>query len=209
MGGVSNFPTALDDDTSLHDVVDNTTQLVASHHNNTKEAVKRIEAKLGIHNTASPTSLDYRLGHPTGGHVHNGASGQAPPVDFAGADFSEVSGIIHLGQITMQATAIVGSNVAAPFVIGRTMQILSLSGGFRRGPSGGTTAFDVLVGPTSVYQASQGFRPIFPPGATAYRSSATPNLQTYPSGAIITLDVDAVGANDPGRDMMITFIFKD
>lgn len=205
----TNYPTALDDDSSLYAVVDGVTVPIAAHHNNPKDAIKAIEAKIGIYNSGAATSLDYRLGHPTGGHLHNGASGQGAPVDLGGVNLDTAAGLSHFGQLFKPATAIVGSNVSAPVVIGRTMQIISLQGAMRRGPSGATTAFDVMVGPTSVYQASQGFRPIFPPGATAYRSTATPNLQTYPSGAVITLDVDAVGSNEPGQDISITFIFRD
>lgn len=208
MGGVANYPTALDDDSSLLDVVDGVTPLVASHHNNTKEAVKRIEAKLGIYNTSAPTSLDYRLGHPTGGHIHNGASGQGAPIDVSQLDLSEVSGVLYLAQLFRPASAVVGSLTSAPLILGRTLQIMSVQGGLRRGPSGATTAFDININGTSIWYASQGFRPIFPPGATAYRSSATPNTQTYPSGAVITLDIDAVGSNDPGQDLSINFVFK-
>lgn len=215
MSGSSNFPTALDDDTSLYDVVDASTAVIAAHHNNSKEALKRIEAKVGVFNTSAPTSLDYRLGHPTSGHSHNAASGQGPQLG--------ASQIAHLATyvrdqirtiITMQknATLIVGSNVAPPMILGKTMMLESLQGALRRGPSGATAAIDINImgpGPTSVFHASQLFRPIFPPGATAYVSSATPNYMTYPSGAVITMDVDAVGSSEPGQDLTITFIFRN
>lgn len=211
MSGNTNFPTALDDDTSLHDVTDSVTQVLAAHHNNTKEAVKAIEAKLGIFNTSAPTALDYRLGNPTGAHKHDGASGHGPRINPTTL-FSQHPGddaLRHILTWQKTATAIVGSNVAPPLIIGKTLQLESMQLGARRGPSGATTAFDVLVGPTSFYEASQGFRPILPPGASAYRSSATPNLMTYPSGAVITLDVDAVGSSEPGQDFTITFVFRE
>lgn len=75
MSGAANFPTALDDDTSLLDVTDSVTSLVASHHNNLKEAIKALEKKVGIEQTTSPTSLDVRLGSATNSHNHGGASG--------------------------------------------------------------------------------------------------------------------------------------
>jgi len=224
MSGNTNFPTGLDDNTSLLDVTDGVTAIVAAHHNNTKEAVKAIEAKLGIYNTGAPTSLDYRLGNPTGSHRHDGASGGGAKINPTTIDVP--SGAYPTGTlydylrgntgeqivtILRPATAIVGSNVGAPVVIGKTMQLVSIQGALRRGPSGATTAFDINLnqpGPTSVYWASQGFRPIFPPGATAYRSSATPNTITYPSGAVITVDVDAVGSNEPGQDLTLTLIFR-
>jgi hypothetical protein len=81
MGGQTNFPTALDDDSSLFDVTDGVSTLIEGHHNNTKEAVKALEAKVGIRSTSVATSLDYRLGHPTGSHRHDGASGQGQPIN--------------------------------------------------------------------------------------------------------------------------------
>lgn len=80
MAGAANFPTALDDDTSLHDVTDGVTSLQAAHHNNMKEAVKAMQAKIGVENTSVATALDTRLGHPTMGHDHSGASGYGAPI---------------------------------------------------------------------------------------------------------------------------------
>lgn len=250
MSGAANFPTALDDDSSLGDVTDGVSALTADHHNNIKEAVKKIEAKLGINVTSAPTSIDYRLGNPTNSHKHDGASGQGARVNPtailvpSGGAPSGMSLHEHLMDLTlhtptaltatgmaslvapnmigvptvvpryalqlhMTATAIIGSKVAAPVVLGRTLQLESIQGGLRRGPSGATLAFDVNNGPTSIYEASQGFRPIFPPGATAYRSAATPNLVTIASGSILSLDVDAVGSNEPGQDLNLTFFFRE
>jgi hypothetical protein len=304
MTGQANFPTALDDNSSLYDVLDNVTAVVAAHHNNPKEAIKAIEAKIGVHHTTIDTSLDFRLGSATGSHRHDGASGQGlaiapstllvpsggfpsglsvhdhlmdaglhnPTALGATGAASAIGGnvirvpsqaiqlgtgiasvisqseatvllfapstpifratgiasVVSQSQATvlfsvptqvpryimsmgMVGSAIVGSNVCQPLVIGRTLQLESVQGALRKGPSGATSAFDVLVGPTSIYEASQGYRPIFPAGATAYRSAAaaTPNLITYPSGAVITLDTDAVGSNDPGQDLRITFIFRE
>lgn len=230
---VANFPTALDDDTSLHQVSDGVTQVLAAHHNNTKDAVKAIEAKIGIFNSAAPTSIDFRLGHPSTGHQHNAASGQGPRINAstiavpaagfpsgrtlyehltdAGIHSGDADGFTRriVSGLMMVGTAVVGSNVAAPMVIGRTLQLESIQGALRRGPSGATAAFNVLFGPSHVYGASVGFRPAFAPGATAYRSTATPNVMTYPSGAIITLDTAAIGSNHAGNDLLITFIFRE
>lgn len=205
----TNFPTALDDDTSLHQVVDGVTVPVAAHHNNPKDAIKAMQAKIGIFNTSAPTSLDYRLGHPTTGHNHNGASGQGVPVSLVGLNLASSLGQSHIVTMHKQGSLAAAANMGAPLILPRTMQLIAISGALRRGPSGATTAVDINFGPTSIYQASQGFRPIFPPGATAYRSSATPNQITYPSGAMITMDGDAVGSNDPGQDLNIVFIFRD
>jgi len=229
MSGQSNFPTSVDDDTSLFDVTDGTSTLIASHHNNIKEAVKAIEQKVGIYSTAAPTTIDYRLGNPTDSHRHDGASGHGRKIDptnivvpsggfpsglslydhFLDTQIHNPSGGRRFTEtIHLHGSAVVGSNVAAPVTFGRSMQIENISGVLRRGPSGATTAFDLMIGPTSIYQASQLFRPIFPAGVTYY-GNASPNLITYPSGGIITLDVDAVGSNDPGQDLTIAFVFRD
>lgn len=212
MAGSSNFPTGLDDNTSLVEATDGVTPLTAAGHNNIKEAVKALEGKVGVYNTSVPTSLDYRLGHPTLGHNH-GASGHGARISASSivgftALFDEAA--LHFVQMSVGGTFVVGSNVSAPVVIGRTMQLLSIQAGLRRGPSGATAAFDVMFGPTSVYGASQGYRPAFAPGATAYRSvaAATPNCITYPSGAVITVDTDAIGSSHAGNDAGITLVFR-
>lgn len=83
MSGVTNFPGALDDDSSMYDVTDNVTQIIAVHHNNLKEAVKAVEAKMGIDVSPAATSLDYLLRNPSAGHRHSGASGQGRRVSHA------------------------------------------------------------------------------------------------------------------------------
>jgi hypothetical protein len=204
----TNYPTTLDDDTSLHQVVDGVTQLIAAHHNNPKDAIKAIEAKVGIYNTSSPTALDYRLGHPTGGHNHNGASGQGAPLDLSGADFTDALGLPVAAVMHRAGSMIATTNYAAPLIFPKSMQIIGVAGALRRGPSGATTAFDINIGATSIWYASQGLRPIFAPGATAYRMATLPNTLTYPSGAVMTMDVDAVGSSDPGQEVNITFFFR-
>lgn len=250
MSGAANFPTALDDDTSLLDVTDGVSSLLASHHNNLKEAVKALEKKVGIDHTTSPTALDYRLGSPTDGHRHDGASGQGPvlsPSNFqipsgghpSGGNLYDHLAHASLHMVTqMSGTGIasmvdpriifvpttvpryvhtvhhqgslpaVGANALAPFSMPRTVVLEAIHGNIRRGPSGATTALDVNVGPTSIYVASQGLRPIFNPGATVYRN-ASPNYVTIPSGVIITTDVDAIGSNDPGQDLTLVFLFRE
>lgn len=251
MTGQANYPTSLDDDTSLHDVTDNVTSVIAAHHNNIKEAVKAIEARIGIRNTAVSTSLDYRLGHPTFGHRHDAASGQGP-IFPASAFLMPASGLpsggvnmidhvvstaIHgpiratgiasvinsMGvwvpsqvertsvQLFLNGSAIVGSKVTHPVILHRTLQLETTQGGLRVGPSGATTAFILRFGASAVYGASVGNGIRFAPGATAFRQSAagTPNVITYPSGAVITLDTEAVGSNDPGQDLSINLSFRE
>lgn len=89
MAGVSNYPTALDDNTSLFEVADNVTPLAAAHHNNLKAAMIAVETRLGILGGVSPTAIDVRLGHPTLGHTHSGASGQGPEI-ISEPNFEEI-----------------------------------------------------------------------------------------------------------------------
>lgn len=226
MAGVTNFPTALDSDSSLLDVTDGVSTLLDEHHNNTKEAVKAIETKLGIFGTNVSTTIDARLGHPTHGHTHDGATGQGYPINpttiKVPSGGNPSGGSLHdffmsataggqrkyIAQMHMNGSAIATTNYGKPISIPRNLILEEVRANLRRGPSGATTAFDVNVGPTSIYQASQGFRPIFAPGATNY-GNASPNMVSYPSGTVMTLDVDAVGSNDPGQDLTVTFIFRD
>lgn len=203
MSGNTNFPTALDDDVSLLDVTDGVTSIVASHHNNLREAVKVLEAKVGIYGSGAATSLDYRLGHPSLGHSHNGASGQGAPISP-----SAFVGLTHLLAWQYQGSMPSGASLGAPLVIGRSLSLQSVSVQMRRSPSGATAAIDINFGATSVWTASQGSRPIFAPGVNTF-SNASPNLVTYPSGALITIDADKVGTNEPGSDVSITLIFRD
>lgn len=213
MAGNTNFPTTLDDNTSLLDATDGVSAITAAHHNNMKEAVKALEAKVGVRTSSVPTSMDYRLGDPTGGHSHNGASGQGPrlnPTMLYPRDAGD-GYIRHMLTMTKTATMIVGSNVAPPLMVPKTLVLESVQGALGRGASGATLAWDFNVNqpaPSSLWNASQGLRPIFAPGATTFRSTVQP-LVTVPSGAMITWDVDAVGSSDPGRDGQLTFVFRE
>lgn len=204
---MSNFPTALDDDTSLHLVTDGVDSIQAAHHNDIKDAVKELEKKVGIYNTGAPTSLDFRLGHPTSGHNHNGASGQGAPLD-ASAVLAAIPAIRYPVVWTYPGSVPSGASLGAPLSFGKTMRVESVHAALRRAPSGATAAFDINFGPTSLWVASQGNRPIFPVGSALYQN-ASPNFVTYPSGALIVVDADKVGTNEPGSDLSITFIFRD
>ena len=212
MSGNTNFPTGLDTDSSLFDVADGVNTLQAAHHNNIKEAVKAMQLKIGIDNTLAPTTLDYRLGHPTDGHRHDGASGHGPqinPTTLLLPDGESVVGSRRFTQtIHRHGTSVVGSNVTTPAVIGRTARIENVSAVLRRGASGATAAYIVRIGPTNLYGASVGLGVRFAPGATRY-GNASPNLGTYPSGTIITLDVEAVGSSAPGEDLSVILVFRE
>ena len=222
MSGVTNYPSALDDDTSLIDVTNNVTAVSAPHHNNLKEAVKALESKLGIYSTAVPTTIDYRLGNATAGHGHNAASGQGPKINptalvVPSGGYPDGGSLYdhlmdrprHIIQWGYQGSVPSGASLGSPMAFPRTMQIVSIMVTMRRAPSGATAAFDVNVGPTSLWQASQGNRPIFPAGTLGPYGHASPNFVTYPSGAMFVIDADKVGTNEPSSDINFIFIFKD
>lgn len=199
MSGQTNFPTALDDDVSLYDVVDGVTTVTAAQHNNLKEAIKAVEAKVGILATAAPTSLDYRLGNPTDSHRHNGASGQGQLIVPSTAIFF---------SMPIPGSIASGPNRGMPFAFGRTLILESYNGMARIAPSGATTAIDIKFGPTSLMAASVGLKPALAPGAT-YFDQPSPNFITYPSGAAVIADFGPVGSNDPGQFLTITFVFRE
>lgn len=203
----TNFPTALDDDSSLYQVVNGVSAPLAEHHNNTKDALKALEAKVGIFNTSVPTSIDYRLGHPTSGHNHNGASGQGAKI--LATSIRDINDVVKQ-VVVMQhkGTLVATTNSFPPIIIGKNLVLESMQGALARGPSGATLAFDVKIGGTSVWGASPGLGAHFAPLATVYLSSATPNWITYPSGAVITVDSTPVGSSYPGRDAAITLVFR-
>lgn len=199
MSGQANFPTALDDDASLFDVVDGSTTINAAQHNNLKEAIKALETKVGILGTSSPTALDYRLGNP-GGHIHNGASGQGPMIVPSTAIFM---------QMPIPGSVASGPNRGMPFSFGRSLILESYSGLIRLAPSGATTAIDIKFGVTSLMTASVGLKPALAPGATAF-FQPSPNLMTYASGVAITVDFGpGMGTNNPGQDLTISFVFRE
>lgn len=229
MSGITNFPTALDDDSSLLNVTDGVSQVLATHHNNLKEAIKAVEQKIGVYGSNAPTSIDYRLGHPTTGHQHNGASGQGPRLNPSimpapsGAVGSPSTLHDHLLDSTVHSASAVrrhvvpwdwqgslpsGPSLGAPFSFGLTAQVESVHAQMRRSPSGATTALTVRIGPTALWGASVGLRPIFAPGTNGY-VGASPNLQTYASGARVQVDVDTVGSSDPGQDLRLVFVFRE
>lgn len=228
MSGAANFPTALDDDVSLIDVTDGVTTVSAAQHNNLKEAIKALQAKLGIRNTSAPTSIDYRLGHPTESHSHDGASGQGRPVNPttipapSGAAGTPSTLHDHLTNanihgnsadelvvvtMTQDGALAATTNQFNPVAIGRTLRLVSMIAMLNRPPSGATAVIDVNFGPTSLWVATQAGRAMFRPGAT-YFADATPPLVTLPSGAVITADADAIGSSFAGSDASITFLFR-
>lgn len=129
MAGNTNFPTALDDDSSLYDVTDAVHTLQAAHHNNPKEAIKALEAKVGIFGTSSPTALDYRIGNPTNSHRHDGASGQGMPINATSIDYGAtklagyLDGLGGGGGTAVATDGVIGFEVghhAAPYVAATT-----------------------------------------------------------------------------------------
>jgi hypothetical protein len=55
------YPIELDTDAELYEVVDNEDDVIAVHHNVLKDAIKAIQEKLGIDNSAVETTIDFLL----------------------------------------------------------------------------------------------------------------------------------------------------
>lgn len=214
MSGLANYPTALDDDTSLHDVVENVTSLVAAHHNNTKEAVKALEARVGVYSSDDPDSIDYRLGSATDSHSHNGASGQGQQIDASAIlaqALASVAPRVSFHSADNSVRSAIASQVVSPIVMPRTMYLESVNLGAIRGPSGGTTVIDVNFGATSIWYATQAGRLMMGPtaGRMVATTSFTPNQITAASGILISWDVDAVGANVGYDRGGIVLVFRE
>ena len=213
MAGNTNFPTGLDDDTSLYNVTDNVDSLQAAHHNNIKEAIKAIEAKVGIDHTAVDTSLDFRLGNPTGGHSHDGASGQGPILGAGAIPEIPTSIRRHIVKTFIPGSAASGANRGIPITVidgtGPDYLILEeVVAVARRAPSGATTTIDINYNGTSIWHATQPQRLFLNPGAT-YRWRDTFSTATWIIGQMITVDVDSVGSSAPGEDISINFVFRE
>lgn len=200
----ANFPTSLDDTSSLHEVTDGVSTVQAVHHNDLVSAIQAIEASIGVNGSSVPTSLRNRLGNPTTGHIHDGATGNAPKINA-----TTIQGLTDYSivQMRINGTAASGANRAGPISIGKTLQLESVRAVALRGPSGATATFDVNFGATSLWQATQANRLILLAGASV-AVSGTPNLSTYPSGAVITVDADTVGSSTPTEDLSLVFVFR-
>jgi hypothetical protein len=222
MAGITNFPTALDTDVSLYDVTDAVSDVLAAHHNNMKEALKVIEAKLGIYNTDAPTSLDFRLGNPTGSHKHDGASGMGIQINPSDIDIPSggfPSGYSLRERMLMEPGQWVNvqkeGSLASGAVVGmaympRTTQLIEARGVLRVPASGATTGIDVRFGPTSAWLTATSRKMQFNPGATlSVASIGGLSLVTVPSGAVVYAQVMHVGSNTPGQDLSITFVFRE
>jgi len=55
------YPVELDTDTELYEVVDNEDEVIAAHHNVLKDAIKAVQEKLGIDDSAIETTIDFLL----------------------------------------------------------------------------------------------------------------------------------------------------
>jgi len=102
-----------------------------------------------------------------------------------------------------------GLNRGIPISFGLTMRVENIRANLKMGPTAATIVANVRFGPTSLWQASLGNRPMFAPvGATNY-GHASPNLVTYPSGAIIQLDIDEAVDPELASDLSINLVFRD
>lgn len=222
MSGQTNFPTSLDDDVSLYDVTDGTSDVLAAHHNNIKEAVKALETKIGIYNTAVATALDFRVGNPTGSHTHDGASGNGIQINPAFIDIPSggfPSGfslqerlLMDPGKVivTEQAGSLASGGIVGMIYMPRTVQMIDARGVLRVPASGATTGIDVRFGPTSAWLTATSRKMQFNPGATlSVASMGGLSLVTVPSGAVVYAQVMHVGSNTPGQDLSVTFLFRE
>lgn len=222
MAGNTNFPTGLDDDVSLYDVVDATSDVLAAHHNNLKEAVKALETKIGIYNTSVATALDFRLSNPTGSHNHDGASGNGIQIN---PDFIDVpsggfpsGGTLQQRLMSFDGQMVVANKegslasgaVALAIYMPRTVQLYEARGVVRVPPSGATTGIDLRIGPDSMWLSATTRKLQFNPGATlSVASIGGLTTVTIPSGAVLYGQVMHVGSNTPGQDLSVTFLFRE
>lgn len=222
MSGQANFPTALDDDVSLYDVADGSSDVIAAHHNNLKEAVKALENKVGIHLTSSPTALDYRLGNATGGHRHDGASGSGvqiapsaiaiPPNGFPSGGSLQDRLLSYSGQMVVleRTGSLASGGIVGQIYLPRSVQIDEIRGALRIPASGATTGVDIRIGATSLWYGATVRKLQFNPGATLSNASIGGlSMLTAPSGGVLYAQVRHVGSNTPGQDVTITFLFRD
>lgn len=192
MSGLTNYPTSLDDDTSLHDVIDDTTPIVAAHHNNTKEAVKALEERLGIINTSDPDSFEYRAFSATDSHDHRGASGYGKAIE-ASALFASINSnrrtILTANDTGWQGT--VATAGLSPLIVPRTMWIEKVVFAANEGSTGATLRIDLRAGPSTLFTATTehlmhaptlGWAFIERDGASGFA------MRTIPSGAVIRAD---------------------
>lgn len=213
MSGAANYPTSLDDNVSLFDVTDGSSVVAAAHHNNMKEAIKALEAKLGVRSSAAPTSVDYRLGNPTGGHNHDGlASGNGGPIPASA--IAGFASLLPVNRFRLQSQA--DGNFSGSWVnnipgvyLDRTVQLESVMLMADQGPSGGSQAWDVNLGATSVWYASQGNRLIMlPTTGFALATMGAPNTVTIPSGSMLHVDTDNTVTFGPVNPSIV-FVFRE
>jgi hypothetical protein len=96
-----------------------------------------------------------------------------------------------------------------PIYVDRTAWIESLTLIFDKGPTGGTGVWDINLGATSLWYASQGLRPMV--AATTGFAKATydtPNTVTIPSGSILHVDQD-VTVNAGQFNPSLIFVFRE
>lgn len=101
-----NYPATLDDNTTLFQI-QNGDVYIAPYHNNPKDAILALEAKVGVDGSAVATSLDYLLTNPLSvdpGHTHSGTSiafadGSAgsPGLRFGNPVTDTTTGLFHPG----------------------------------------------------------------------------------------------------------------
>lgn len=101
-----NFPSTLDDNTTLFNVT-NGQVYIAQMHNNPKDAILALETKVGVDGSSVVTSLDWLLKNPASvdpGHTHSGTSisfadgtAGSPGLRFGNPITDTTTGLFHPG----------------------------------------------------------------------------------------------------------------
>lgn len=92
------FPTALDTLTNPgeNDTLDSATVPHADQHANANDAIEALQAKVGVNNSAVPTSLDYRVGVLEAGKEDAGTAAAAISAHAGGTGVHSIAGITGL-----------------------------------------------------------------------------------------------------------------
>lgn len=167
----TNFPTTLDDATSLP-VEASGTALSVNHvtaHQNLQDAVEAIEAKLGVNGSAVTTSHDYKL---------SGVTGTDKAVSKTGTE--------TLTNKTLTSPTVTGATITTSTVNGVTLQTAGSATDFL-GADGSYHAGSTSNASTSVKGVVE----------AATSSEVTAGTATGGTGAVLVVTPDALAASTP------------
>lgn len=128
------------------------------------------------------------------------------------ADIDVTSGTIHgeskeyvfsvVGSGGIDSVLATGTNLAFKFDIGVNLTVEEVWIGVKTAPTGSALTVDVNDDGTSLWSATPANRPSISAGSTEDTSGA-PDNPTIVAGSDITIDIDAVGSTEPGRDLTV------